>query len=130
MRQPVVLLICENRSKATLIHSYLSEVGYQVFEANRGANVPDLLKQVQPQLALLDWDLPDLSVLAVIRTIRAQRAFTRMPIILIGREISCENKILSLEAGVDFCLDGPVYPKEIVARVRALFRRMDSAQRA
>ncbi len=130
MRQPIILLISENRPKAALIYGCLREAGYQVFEANRGANVPDLLKQVQPQLALLDWDLPDLSALAVIRTIRAQRGFTRMPVILIGSEISCENKVLSLEAGVDFCLDGTVNPKEIVARVRALFRRMDSARQA
>jgi two-component system, OmpR family, response regulator len=79
--------------------------------------------QIQPQLVLIDWYLPDLNLLAFIRSIRSQHGFSRLPIILIGRNISCENKILSLEAGVDYCLDGIVYPKELLARMRALLRR-------
>ncbi len=127
MGQPIVLLISGNRSQTTLLHDHLKAVGYQVFESNRGSNVAELLVQVQPRLAVLDWDLPDLSALAVIRVIRGQPGFTRLPIILIGREISCENRILSLEAGVDFCVDGPIFPKELVARMRALLRRIDPA---
>ncbi len=125
MCQPIVLLISGNQSQTTLLHDQLRAVGYQVFESNHGSNVAELLVQVQPGLAVLDWDLPDLSALAVIRAIRGQLGFTRLPIILIGREISCENKILSLEAGVDFCVDGPIFPKELMARMRALLRRLD-----
>ncbi len=125
MGQPTVLLISGNRSQTTLLHNHLRAVGFQVFESNHGSNVAELLVQVQPRLAVLDWDLPDLSALAVIRIIRGQPGFTRLPLILIGTEISCENKILSLEAGVDFCVDGPLFPKELMARVRALMRRVN-----
>ncbi len=124
MRQPVVLLIGGKPSQAALLHRHFQEAGYQVFAVDCSARVPEMLAQAQPKLAVLDWDLPDLSALEVIRTIRSQPGFTRLPIILTGREISCENRILSLEAGVDFCLDGVVRPAEILARIRALLRRV------
>ncbi len=125
MHQPIVLLIGQNRSQTALIQHHLQEVGYEVVKAEYGNAVPQMLIQVQPQLILLDWNLLDCSALAVIRAVRSQPGFRRLPIILLGREIGCENRILSLEAGVDFCLDGVVYPKEIVARVRALLRRVE-----
>jgi two-component system, OmpR family, phosphate regulon response regulator PhoB len=123
MLQPIVLLISGNESQVSLYRRRLQEAGYQVFEANCGVKVPERLVQVQPQLALLDWNLPDLSALVVIHAIRSQQGFTRLPVILIGRNISCEDRILSLEAGVDFCLDGAVYPKELAARMRTLLRK-------
>jgi two-component system, OmpR family, phosphate regulon response regulator PhoB len=119
-----ILIISGDLSQSRVIHSCLEKAGFRVVDVSRGENILNMLNQVKPQLALLDWNLPDLSALEVARSIRASRRFEQLPIILTGREISSENKIRSLESGIDICIEGAVFPRELIARVRALLRRV------
>ncbi len=127
MRKPIILSISADPNQGERIHQCLEAAGYEVLNLGRGENVLKALKQSKPQLALLDWDDPDLSALDVTRTIRSTPTFARMPIILTAMEISGDDKVLALEAGVDLCVDGVLYPREFVARVRALLRRAGTA---
>lgn len=123
--QQVILIVSADRTMAKAYHAYLQQAGYKVYETCEGSSATQLLQQLNPQLALFDWALPDINVLAITRTIRSSPRFAQLPIILTGKEIGWQDRILSLEAGVDLCLDGVIYPKELVARVRALLRRVN-----
>lgn len=123
--QPMILIVSGDRAQSKRLHSYLEIAGYRVREAEQGEAVMRILSMVNPNLALLDWNLPDLNALAITRAIRTNQRFAKLPIIMMGREIGSENKILSLEAGVDLCIEGMVSPKEFMARVRALLRRVN-----
>ena len=123
--QPIILLISGDRAQSKQLHSCLESAGYEVRLVNQGEMVLSMLKMVNPQLAIFDWNLPDLNALALTRAIRANQRFAKLPIILLGRDIGSENKILSLEAGVDLCVEGLIAPKEFLARVRALLRRVN-----
>lgn len=124
MSPPLILFVSANHAQARLFRVHLRQAGYELFQIAQGENILAALKQVNPQLAFVDWDLPDLSALAVTRAVRMDPGYARLPIIICGREISSENKILALEAGADLCLDGVVLPSELAARVRALLRRV------
>lgn len=127
MSSPVVLIVSANRSQFMPLSIHLKQAGYETLHVAQGESILKMLAQVNPRLLLVDWDLPDLSALAVIRAIRADHRFSGLPVILTGREISAENKILALEAGADLCLEAIVSPREFVARVQALMRRANGA---
>ncbi len=123
VRKPIILAISPDPTQGARIRQCLESAGYEVLELRRGESVLKALRQVNPQLALLDWDNPGRSALDVTRMIRSSQSFARLPIIMTGMEISGDEKVLALEAGVDLCLDGVLYPREFVARVRSLLRR-------
>ncbi len=126
MRKPIILTISLDPAQSGRILECLKSAGYEVLELGRDENVLLALKQLNPQLALLDWGDPNRSPLDVTRMIRSTRGFARLPIILTGMEISGDDKVLALETGVDLCVDGVLYPNEFVARVRSLLRRAGS----
>ncbi len=123
MSKLTILAISLEPTQGTRIRQCLESAGYEVLDLGRDENVLNALVQIHPQLALLDWDDPSLKPLDVTRVIRSSHSFARLPIILTGLEISGDDKVTALEAGVDLCVDGVLYPREFVARVRALLRR-------
>jgi DNA-binding response OmpR family regulator len=121
--RPVALIVGADTVRTALIRKALVEARFEVHETERGDTALAMLGSLAPALMLLDWNLPDMSALAITRAIRRKTGFTRLPVVLTGTSISVENKILALEAGADYCYDGTIYPHELVARIRALLRR-------
>jgi two-component system phosphate regulon response regulator PhoB len=97
--------------------------GYQVLIANLGYTALATIHDKKPDLMLLDWKLPDLSGLAMIRSIRSDKQIANLLIVLEGMDMKEEDVMLGLEVGADLCLKEPFHPKVIVARIRALLRR-------
>lgn len=129
MSQPIIMLVSGNQEHFSLDRFHLENVGYQVLPVLSGGNALKALTLMSTNLMLLSWELPDLSALAVIRSVRANHAFNtfaKLPIVLLGGEIRCEDKLLAFETGVDLYLDENVSPKELVARVRSLLRRVNN----
>jgi DNA-binding response OmpR family regulator len=124
--QGSILIISADCTPWRTVRACLQEAGYRVFAEDYTENVLAVLTRVNPQLVLLDWNLPGSGALAVTRSIREDRRFLRLPIILTGGDMTSDSRIASLDAGADLCLDSSVYPREFVARVRALLRRCSS----
>jgi DNA-binding response OmpR family regulator len=122
-KQQRILIIHGEGRQSAICKDYLIESGYLVFDTSEAKNITAYLSQVMPDLVTLDCDLPEISRLALTRTIRCDSRFYRLPIILIGLKISSDRIIFSLEAGIDLCLEGPIPLGELSARVRALLRR-------
>ncbi len=119
MPKPIILTISADPAQSGSIQRCLEAAGYEVLEMGQDENLLAALKQVHPQLALLDWGDPGRSALDVTRMIRSSRRFARLPIILTGMEISGDDKVTALEAGVDLCVDG-VLVSQGIRRPRAL----------
>jgi two-component system phosphate regulon response regulator PhoB len=124
MVQRKVLIISADEDRARLIRAYLSGAGYKVEISRSGENAFVTLLTAIPSLVLLDWRLPDLSSLAVLRRLRAAEKTAMLPLILMGSGMSDEDRLVGLETGADLCLEEPFHPKEFLARVHALMRRV------
>ena len=104
----------------------LQRAGYHIVEAATGASALQLVKEVQPELVLLDIRLPDINGQEVCRAIKNDRATAATMVLQISAfEVTAADRIKSLESGADGCLTEPVEPEELIANSRALLRLYD-----
>jgi DNA-binding response OmpR family regulator len=123
MYKQTILVVSPNGDQSSMICESLEKAGYRVVVAGLGQNAVDAIHNFTPDLACLEWRLPDLSSLALIRMIRADEWAPDLPIIIHGMDMGDEDFLMGLEAGADFCLREPFHPGVFIARVRALLRR-------
>jgi len=129
MRVAVVLVIEDEVDLNRLVRDQLAADGHQVEQAFDGRAGLAAVERRVPDLVILDWMLPDLDGLAVCRAIRDRHV---VPIIMLtarGEEI---DRVLGLEVGADEYVTKPCSMRELMARVRAMLRRveLDARQRA
>ncbi len=116
------ILIVEDESKiAELLRSYMEEAGFRSSVQNRGDRVIALIKKDKPDLVLLDIMLPGKDGMEICREIRQ---FSNVPIIMITARVEEIDRLLGLELGADDYICKPFSPREVVARVKAIFRRL------
>ena len=82
-----------------------------------------MVRDERPDLVVLDWMLPSISGLEVCRSIRRNKDFKQLPIIMLTARAEEEDRIRGLDSGADDYVTKPFSPSELVARVRALLRR-------
>ncbi len=123
MIKQTILVVSPSPDQSKMIGDCIERAGYQVLIADGGQSALETIRKKKPDLVLIEWRLPDLSSLALIRMVRSDEQITRPIIILEGVEMKEEDVMLGLEAGADLCLKEPFHPKVIVARIRALLRR-------
>ena len=114
----------ERRSNAgRLASEYLEQEGFALRTVSMGADVMELLEQIQPSLILIETMMSRRSALEVCGAIRRTRSFSRIPMILLAANASEEERVMGLEAGADDYITEPYSGREVVARVRAVMRR-------
>jgi DNA-binding response OmpR family regulator len=121
-----VLLVEDERGLAGLIRSHLEADGHTVEQAFDGLQAIELARQTSPDLLILDWMLPGMDGLAVCREIRRRQL---MPIVMLTARDDEADRVKGLEAGADDYVVKPFSIPELLARVRAMLRRvaLDSA---
>ena len=124
---PTVLLVEDLRVFAKTITDELTATGYQVVHAPDGPAALGLFEQNPPDLVILDWGLPGLSGLEVLRRMR-QTAST--PVLMLTARDEEADRVLGLEVGADDYLTKPFSMRELLARVRALLRRTELDRQA
>jgi len=118
------ILVAEDEVKiAGILQDYLARAGYRVACLERGDLVIPYVRQQQPTLILLDLMLPGLDGMEVCREVRK---FSDVPIIIITARVEEIDRLLGLELGADDYICKPFSPREVVARVKAVLRRMQS----
>jgi DNA-binding response OmpR family regulator len=115
-----ILLVEDTRELADVIARELEAAGYHVVRATDGRAALERHERERPDLILLDWMLPGLSGLDVLRHIR-QTAPT--PVLMLTARGEEADRVIGLELGADDYLPKPFSMRELVARVRALLRR-------
>ncbi len=117
-----VLVVDDEPRIAEICRDYLERAGFKVTIASNGADALALARQKQPDLVVLDLGLPKMDGLDVTR---ALRKYSNVPIIMLTARVDESDKLIGLELGADDYLTKPFSPRELVARVRAVFRRTD-----
>jgi DNA-binding response OmpR family regulator len=115
-----VLVIDDDGNIVELIRLGLKYEGFQVESCDTGAEGLAAAQRLNPALIVLDIMLPGMSGLEVCRTLRAESA---VPIILLTAKTTEQDRIDGLDLGADDYVPKPFSPKELAARVRAVFRR-------
>jgi phosphate regulon transcriptional regulator PhoB len=122
------ILVVEDESDIReLIRYNLSQEGFVVEEAADGAEALDRIERRSPDLMLLDLMLPRMPGLELCRRLRAQPETAQLPIIVVTAKSSEVDRVLGLEMGADDYIVKPFSPREVVARVKALLRRVNAA---
>ncbi len=116
-----VLVIEDNPYTSDMIRKYLSRHDYEVLTANDGQEGLRLAREENPALILLDLMLPGIDGTKVCRTLREESA---VPIIIITARVEEEDRVAGLEIGADDYITKPFSLKELIARIRAVLRRL------
>lgn len=117
-----LILVVEDEPKvAKLARDYLERGGYRVLVAGDGATALAAFRRDQPDLVVLDLNLPGMDGLDVCRAIRRE---SDAPIIMLTARVEELDRLIGLELGADDYISKPFSPRELVARVRAVLRRV------
>ena len=119
-----VLVADDDEKIRELLVLYLSKEGFVVEQAADGAEAILKAQQLKPGLIVLDIMMPVLDGMEVCRQVRK---FSRVPIIMLTARVEDEDRILGLELGADDYVSKPFNPRELVARVKAVLRRIPEA---
>lgn len=120
---PHIALVDDHRDIRDLVGKYLSQHGYRVSVAENGAALRRLLERSAPDLVVLDIMMPGEDGLSVCRHLRST---TNLPIIFLTAMAEETERIIGLEIGADDYLTKPFNPRELLARIKAVLRRVHS----
>jgi DNA-binding response OmpR family regulator len=119
------ILVVDDEPKITqLVRDYLERAGFNVLVAYDGKKALSLAKTEKPDMVVLDLGLPQLDGLDFTREFRKT---SNAPIIMLTARSDESDKLIGLELGADDYMTKPFSPKELVARVRVVFRRIENA---
>ncbi len=118
-----ILVVDDEPTVREVVARYLQRDGYLVRELDRGDQVEAAVQDFSPELVVLDIMLPGLSGLEVLRTLEARR----IPVIMLTARVDEADRVLGLELGADDYVTKPFSPRELVARVRTVLRRVQGA---
>lgn len=122
-----ILLIEDDENITELVRYNLERADYQVEAVADGEDGLYRASQEAPDLILLDWMLPNLSGLEICRQLRRNSATQNVPIIMLTARADEPDRIRGLETGADDYICKPFSPKELVARIQAVLRRLRPA---
>ena len=120
-----IFIIEDEASIVQLIQHNLEKEGFVVSSSLNGNEGLKELKKFEPNLLLLDWMLPDLSGIDVCKSLRRDKNYKNLPIIMLTAKGEEEDKVKGLESGVDDYITKPFGFNELMARIKALLRRSD-----
>lgn len=116
-----ILVVDDDKAILELISDFLTEYDYKVFTATNAASMAQVLKESPVDLIVLDLKLPDENGLELASKLRAS---SNVPIIMLTVLGSDVDRIVGLEVGADDYLAKPFNPRELLARIRAVLRRV------
>lgn len=117
-----ILIVEDEKKISDLVCKYLEVEGYQTITTDRGNKALELCKKTQIDLVVLDRMLPDSDGITICTHLRE---LSDLPIILLTARINEEDRLEGFTAGADDYICKPFSPRELVARIRAIFLRED-----
>ncbi len=122
-----ILVVDDDPKIVEIVSLYLKREGYRVLAAYDGGQALEIARQKQPDLIVLDLMLPGLDGMDVCRLLRDE---SDVPILMLTARASDEDKLRGFDVGADDYLTKPFNPRELVARVRAILRRVEGEEEA
>lgn len=116
-----ILVVDDEARLVSLLEAYFSQEGFQVISAVNGREALCIARQEKPDLIVLDIMMPEMDGYEFMT---AHRKKQDTPIIMLTAKVEDDDKVIGLELGADDYMTKPFRPRELLARVRALLRRM------
>ncbi|MCA0171612.1 response regulator transcription factor [Bacillus sp. RAR_GA_16] len=117
-----ILVVDDEMSILTLLQFNLEQAGYEVVTAEDGAEALEVVEAEKPNCIILDLMLPEMDGLEVCKELRQRHIHT--PVLMLTAKDDEFDKVLGLELGADDYMTKPFSPREVVARVKAILRRV------
>ncbi len=121
MQTPQILIVEDEPKISQLLSEYLQGAGFRTHVLADGLEVIDWVRQHPPQMMLLDLMLPGRDGLDICRELRT---FSDLPVIMVTARVEEIDRLLGLEIGADDYICKPFSPREVVARAKAVMRRL------
>jgi two-component system, OmpR family, phosphate regulon response regulator PhoB len=122
-----ILIVEDERPIREMIAFGLRRAGFDVLEAEDCRAARARIADRRPDLLLVDWMLPDMSGLELTRALKRDKETREVPVIMLTARAEEQDKILGLEGGADDYVTKPFSPRELLARVNAVLRRVAPA---
>lgn len=123
-----ILIVEDERDILQLVKLYLEKEGFRIMTATTGTEGLSSAKQDKPDLIVLDLMLPEIDGLEVCKRLRSAPETAMLPIIMLTARAEESDQVIGLELGADDYVTKPFSPKALVARVKAMFRRLDRSR--
>jgi DNA-binding response OmpR family regulator len=120
-----IMVVDDEKRLVSLLESYLDQEGFRVVKASNGREALYLARQEKPDLIVLDIMMPEMDGYEFMRLHRKERA---TPIILLTAKVDQDDKVIGLELGADDYVTKPFRPRELLARIRAVLRRVGETE--
>jgi two-component system alkaline phosphatase synthesis response regulator PhoP len=124
MIKETILIVEDEKDIVKMLDYNLKKEGFRTLIAQDGEDALDAANTKHPDLILLDLMLPGLDGLEVCKTLKAERKTTSIPIIMLTAKSQESDKIVGLELGADDYVTKPFSPGELIARIKAVLRRV------
>jgi two-component system phosphate regulon response regulator PhoB len=118
-----ILLVDDEPAQLELLRYNLEKAGFTTAQADNGRAAIELIEEIDPDLVVLDWMMPEASGIDVCRELRARSGTRLLPIIILSARGEEGDRALGLDTGADDYITKPFSPRELVSRVKALLRR-------
>ena len=118
-----ILIVEDHKPLRGLLSFLLASAGYETFETADAESALSEASRQQPDLVLLDWQLPDMDGITLLRLWRADEATAQIPVIMVSGKTDEVDRVAGLNAGADDYVTKPFGRDELLARVQAVLRR-------
>jgi two-component system phosphate regulon response regulator PhoB len=119
-----VLIVDDDPDIQRLVSYNLSQAGFQVMAASSGRTALDTVQKHPPDLIILDLMLPDVDGMEVCRILRQREDSRRTPIVMLTARSEEVDRVVGFELGADDYVMKPFSPRELVLRIKSIFRRV------
>lgn len=118
-----ILIVEDEGAIRELIAFGLRRAGFETREAHDAASARASIADVRPDLALIDWMLPDMSGLELTRALKRDKETRDLPVIMLTARAEEHDKVTALDGGADDYVTKPFSARELAARINAMLRR-------
>ncbi|OIO33845.1 MAG: DNA-binding response regulator [Candidatus Omnitrophica bacterium CG1_02_40_15] len=124
MAKEKILIIEDEKDIVKMLDYNLKKEGFKALSANNGEDGLDIARKENPDLILLDLMLPEMDGLEVCKAVKNDTKTAHIPIIILTAKAQEADKIVGLELGADDYMTKPFSPRELIARIKAVLRRL------
>lgn len=124
-----ILIVEDEKDIIKMLEYNLKKEGYRVIDARDGEDALDLSARQHPDLILLDLMLPGMDGLEVCKALKKESKTNSIPIIMLTAKSQESDKVVGLELGADDYITKPFSPRELIARIKAVLRRVTEKEK-
>lgn len=128
MRGKHILIVEDEAAIREMIGFAMRRSGYELTEAANGQQAQLQVAEKVPDVILMDWMLPDVSGVELVRRLKREELTRHIPVIMLTARSGEDDKVYGLDSGADDYVTKPFSPKELLARIRAVLRRHEGDQ--